>query len=74
LIIHGREDRTVPPAQARAMIAALKKSGNNATSLFLGDEGHGLSNEKTRLAAFEAIATFLEKHLGEGVPHLGPEA
>ena len=73
LLIQGKEDRTVPPKQARAMIAALEKAGRKPESLFLAEEGHGLRSLKTRLKAFKAIEAFLEQHLGAGVPPREPE-
>lgn len=71
MIIQGREDRTVPPRQARAMADALKKTGNAAEVLWLKNSGHGLTNEREREEAFEAIVAFLEEHLGPGVPYQG---
>ncbi len=68
LLIQGREDRTVPPRQARAMLDALKKVRREPEMLWLKKTGHGFNDEGERLVAFETIVAFLEKHLGPGVP------
>jgi dipeptidyl aminopeptidase/acylaminoacyl peptidase len=67
LIIQGKDDRTVPPKQARAMISALEQAGRKPESLFLADDGHGLTSKKARLEGFQAIESFLERNLGPGV-------
>lgn len=68
LIIQGKEDERVPQSQARSMIAALEKAGRPPESLFLGNLGHSYGREKDRKAIFSAMAAFLEKNLGPGVP------
>ena len=70
LIIQGKEDRTVPPKQARILIAALEKAGRPPTSLFLSGDGHGLTTEKSRIEAFRHIEEFLSINLGP--EHTGP--
>lgn len=67
LIIQGNDDRNVPPAQARAMISALKKAGHPPESVFVKNMGHSLSNERARREVYTATVAFLEKHLGPGV-------
>ncbi|MFT3868267.1 MAG: S9 family peptidase [Nibricoccus sp.] len=64
LIIQGKNDRIVPPKQAKKMVTALEKAGRKPQSLFLPDEGHGSKTEKGRIAEFKAIEAFLAKHLG----------
>ncbi len=71
LIIQGKEDRTVPPGQARDMVSALKKARRPPEALFLNGEGHRFTKEKSRVAAYGAIVEFLEKHLGPGVEYRG---
>jgi dipeptidyl aminopeptidase/acylaminoacyl peptidase len=67
LIIQGKEDRRVPPDQARRMISALEKSGHKPESMFLSGVGHTFGREKDRIEIFKRIAAFLEKQLGPGV-------
>jgi dipeptidyl aminopeptidase/acylaminoacyl peptidase len=68
LIIQGKNDRIVPPRQARKMVTALEKAGRSPESLFISDEGHGFMHEEARLQEYKAIEAFLAKHLGPGVP------
>ena len=72
LIIQGKEDRTVPPKQARMMISALENAGHPPESLFLANEGHGFTGEKALLAEYKAIDAFLAKNLGPDAPGPGP--
>jgi dipeptidyl aminopeptidase/acylaminoacyl peptidase len=67
LIIQGKEDRRVPPDQARRMISALEKVGRKPESLFLSDVAHNLGHERHRIQIYNAIVKFLEKNLGPGV-------
>ena len=67
LIIQGKEDRRVPPDQARRMIAALEKNGHKPESLFLAGVAHSFGREKDRIETYKAVVAFLEKQLGPGV-------
>jgi len=66
LIIHGANDRIVPPRQARRMISMLEKAGHPPESVMIPDEGHGFMHEEGRLQEYKAIEAFLAKHLGAG--------
>ncbi len=68
LIIQGKEDQRVPQDQAKRMVAALEKTGRKPESLFIPKLGHSYGNEKQRTEMFKAVAAFLEKNLGPGVP------
>jgi dipeptidyl aminopeptidase/acylaminoacyl peptidase len=68
LIIQGRKDRRVPQDQAKRMVAALEKAGRKPETLFLGDVAHNFGPEKRRIEIYQRIASFLETHLGPGVP------
>ena len=71
LIIQGKDDRTVPPKQARKMIAALEGAGHPPESLFIAHEGHGFFSNEGRLEEFKAIDAFswqTGSHLGPGAP------
>lgn len=73
LIIQGKDDRIVPPRQARLMIDALEKAGHPPESLFVPNQGHSLAGSKGRLAIFQALVAFLEKNLGPGVEFTPPQ-
>jgi dipeptidyl aminopeptidase/acylaminoacyl peptidase len=62
LLIHGREDTTVPYAQSVEMADALKRSGKPFEFVTLDKEDHHLSKDSTRRQAFAAIIPFLEKN------------
>lgn len=69
LIIQGREDRTVPPKQAREMIDALERAGHKPESMFLSGTSHAIfASQAVRRKIFAAIEKFLVKNLGPGVP------
>jgi len=63
LLIQGKEDRTVPPKQARKMVAALEKAGRPAPAVYISGEGHNFLKEKSRLKLFAELEKFLAKHL-----------
>lgn len=62
-IVQGKDDRTVPPKQARKMVDALEKAGRPPQSLYFANEGHGFTKEKNRAKLFAEIEKFLAKHL-----------
>jgi dipeptidyl aminopeptidase/acylaminoacyl peptidase len=62
-IVQGKEDRTVPPKQARRMVAALEKAGNKPQTLYFPNEGHGFAKEKNRAKLLREIEAFLAKNL-----------
>lgn len=64
MLIHGDEDIRVPSIHAKKMRKALKKSGNPAEWLYLGDVGHGARSEKNLKRVYGGILSFLEKHIG----------
>lgn len=63
LIVQGKEDRTVPPKQARKLITALTKAGHPAQEMFFSGEGHSFREDKNRAKLFAAIERFLAQHL-----------
>lgn len=67
LVIQGKDDKRVPPDQARRMISALERVGRKPTSLFVSGLAHEFGDEKQRTQIFDAVVGFLEKNLGPGV-------
>lgn len=63
LVVQGKEDRTVPPKQARKMIEALKKAGRPPQELFVPREGHSFKDEKSRTKLYGEVEKFLATHL-----------
>ncbi|MBP2158112.1 MULTISPECIES: S9 family peptidase [Asticcacaulis] len=62
LIIHGRDDTTVPVMQALTMRNALKAAGKAHEYVELKGEDHYLSRAETRLQMLKAVVAFVEKH------------
>jgi dipeptidyl aminopeptidase/acylaminoacyl peptidase len=71
LMIQGTQDFNVPPDQAHSMISALEAAGHKPESLFISDDGHYMNSARARREGFQAIESFLEAHLGAGVPPTG---
>jgi dipeptidyl aminopeptidase/acylaminoacyl peptidase len=63
LLAHGTEDKIVYYNQSEDMYNALKKADKDVTFLKLKDETHHLEDVKNRVALFEAIDNFLDKHM-----------
>jgi len=64
LLIHGGKDERTPPAHAEAMKRALTAAGNPPEWLYVESEGHGFYNTENRIAAYQKILDFLNKHIG----------
>jgi len=64
LLAHGTKDNTVYFSQSDDMYNALKKADKDVTFLKLKDETHHLEDIKNRVALFETIEKFLNKHMG----------
>jgi dipeptidyl aminopeptidase/acylaminoacyl peptidase len=62
-IVQGKEDRVVPPKQARKIIAALEKAGHKPQVLNFFGEGHGIKQPKNRARLFTEMERFLGQHL-----------
>jgi dipeptidyl aminopeptidase/acylaminoacyl peptidase len=63
LVIQGRKDPRVNIQESNQIVEALKKRGIDVPYLVKDNEGHGFHNEENRFAAYEAMESFLEKHL-----------
>jgi acetyl esterase/lipase len=59
LIIHGGQDRLVPPRQAEYLRDALKQAGVEVEYLLIEDADHGVTDRR----AYRATAEFFDKHL-----------
>jgi dipeptidyl aminopeptidase/acylaminoacyl peptidase len=62
-IVQGKDDRIVPPKQARKMVDALEKTGHPPQVLYFSGEGHGFKQEKNRAKLFSQMEVFLAKNL-----------
>jgi fermentation-respiration switch protein FrsA (DUF1100 family) len=62
LLIHGRDDGTVPFSHSVDMQRALREAGSPVELVELRGEDHFLSRGPTRLQAIQAAVAFLEEH------------
>ena len=62
LIVQGANDPQVEPAQSYNMMAALNKSGVEATLIVLSGQGHGFNGRPAK-DAWHAAKTFFDRHL-----------
>ncbi len=62
LLIHGKDDVTVPIEQSYRMRDALQHAGKPVQLVLLDHEDHQLSREVTRLQALTATVDFLTQH------------
>jgi dipeptidyl aminopeptidase/acylaminoacyl peptidase len=62
LLMYGRDDTVVPPAQSLEMIDALKKAGKPYEVEVMPGEDHWLSRGATRTAMLKAAVSFVEKN------------
>ncbi|MFC6084635.1 S9 family peptidase [Sphaerisporangium aureirubrum] len=61
LLMQGRNDPVVPPAQAEAIVAALTERGVPCAYLSFEGEGHGFRRAETRGAALAAELAFYQQ-------------
>ncbi|MHA6204627.1 alpha/beta hydrolase family protein [Dyella soli] len=66
LLIHGGMDERVPYANFKAFTAALDKQGKHYESLTESREGHGFFLPEHRLAMYDKLLDFLDRHIGTG--------
>jgi acetyl esterase/lipase len=62
LLIHGRDDTTVPYDQSNDIAKALKHAGRPAEFITLDKEDHYLSRSATRLQMLQSSVEFLRKY------------
>ncbi|MGC1458488.1 MAG: alpha/beta fold hydrolase [Steroidobacteraceae bacterium] len=62
LLIHGRDDVTVPYAQSADMAKSLKRAGKPVEFVTLEKEDHYMSRSATRLQMLQSSVEFLRKY------------
>ncbi|MDA3915220.1 prolyl oligopeptidase family serine peptidase [Oleiagrimonas sp.] len=67
-LIHGKDDKRVPYAEATEMRAALEKAGKPYEWMAKSGEGHGFYNTNNRLEMYTRLLAFLKKNIGPGAP------
>ncbi|MDE2147929.1 MAG: S9 family peptidase [Burkholderiales bacterium] len=64
ITFQGSDDRAVPPAQSRAIVAAAREAGCPVAYLEFEGEGHGFRQAATLVRALQAELAFLGRVLG----------
>lgn len=62
MLIHGRDDTTVPYDQSSDVVKSLKRLGRPAAFVTLDEEDHDLSRSSTRLQMLKSSVEFLRKY------------
>lgn len=62
LLVHGDEDRVVPPVQSKLMAQKLKAAGKDVTYIVQPEADHHFSRTEDRLEFLKALEMFLAKH------------
>ncbi len=63
LVLQGDADRVVPPAQAAALVDAIRDAGGTVEHHVYQGEGHGFGRVDTVLDVYERIEDFLQRHV-----------
>lgn len=61
MVIHGANDPRVPLSETLQLVEKLESRGVPVEKMIFDDEGHGLVKLKNKLAAYPAVAAFLER-------------
>lgn len=64
-LIHGGNDKTAEPIQAKVMREALIKAGRPPEWLYAPNEGHGFYDKKNSTEMYEKLEAFLAKNIGK---------
>ena len=66
MVIHGANDPRVPVAEADQIVRAVRRRGGDVEYLRFPDEGHGIQRLSNRITAYQRMARFLDRVLGDG--------
>lgn len=65
LVVHGANDPRVPVGEADQIVRQVHARGGDVEYLRFPDEGHGIARLANRITAYQRIARFLDRTLGE---------
>jgi dienelactone hydrolase len=68
LVLHGARDPRVLQIESDEIVAAARANDVPVEYIVFPDEGHGFVRKENRIRAYEAILSFLERHLRYGAP------
>jgi dipeptidyl aminopeptidase/acylaminoacyl peptidase len=64
MVVHGANDPRVPVGEADQIVRAVRARRGDVEYLRFPDEGHGISRLANRVTAYQRIARFLDRVLG----------
>jgi dipeptidyl aminopeptidase/acylaminoacyl peptidase len=64
LVVHGANDPRVPVGEADQIVRAVRHRRGDVEYLRFPDEGHGIARLQNRITAYQRIARFLDRVLG----------
>jgi dipeptidyl aminopeptidase/acylaminoacyl peptidase len=64
MVVHGANDPRVPVAEADQIVRAVRHRRGDVEYLRFPDEGHGIARLANRVTAYQRIARFLDRVLG----------
>ncbi len=67
-LIHGKDDKRVPYAEATEMRDALEKAGKHVEWLAKSGEGHGFYDENNNIEMLTKLFAFFKQNIGPGAP------
>ena len=65
LVVHGANDPRVPVGEADQIVRAVRHRRGDVEYLRFPDEGHGISRLQNRVTAYQRIARFFDRVLGD---------
>lgn len=66
LVLQGANDPRVQKIESDEIVAAIRKKGGVVEYVLFDDEGHGFSKQVNKARAYNAILSFLDRHLRQG--------
>ena len=63
-MVHGANDPRVPVGEADQIVRAVRHRRGDVEYLRFPDEGHGIAKLQNRVTAYQRIARFLDRVLG----------
>ncbi|HEX6041997.1 S9 family peptidase [Longimicrobium sp.] len=64
MVVHGANDPRVPVGEADQIVRAVRHRRGDVEYLRFPDEGHGIARLQNRITAYQRIARFLDRVLG----------
>jgi dipeptidyl aminopeptidase/acylaminoacyl peptidase len=66
MVLQGANDPRVLKVESDEIVEAARKNGIEVEYLVFEDEGHGFMKKENQIEGYNAIKTFLDRHLRNG--------